>query len=436
MPKRKRAYQSNPQAETLEHLTHSKKTIQRALKLAKGFERQKLGKRLKLAQAKGEDTARINREITAWKGIELSEVAENYLYARIAKVKRFMDSGLLPEEVVRGRKEKEGMGEEERVALNNVTSGMCNTKCVKEALEEALKGLYLAMGIPIELGKAKGGKEKEKEKEKEIMPKGILKDSRRVEPAKLAEDSDGCEGLERDSMESDEEEGHDIEKDDEDVNSEDLSRYDALLGSSDSSSSDEDNNNRPQLTKRHPAQSKQLSLSLSPSPTTSPPPPSKRLKSKTKAPTTTTTAPKGTTFLPTLLGGYYSGSESASDLENFTPAPARKNRRGQMERRKIAEKKFGERAKHIQSGQPKASEMWKDKREAKSKSSRGRGGRAPPAFSRATGDNAIEVGGNVKKRGVGRKDDAGVLHPSWAAAKAAKETKMSATFMGKKVTFD
>ena len=99
-----------------------------------------------------------------------------------------------------------------------------------------------------------------------------------------------------------------------------------------------------------------------------------------------------------------------------------------MERRKIAEKKFGERAKHIQSGQPKVAEMPNN-----SKSSRNRG-RAPPTFSRATGDNAIEVSG--KKRGMGRKDDVGVLHPSWQAAKAAKEAKKSVAFLGKKVTFD
>jgi hypothetical protein len=37
---------------------------------------------------------------------------------------------------------------------------------------------------------------------------------------------------------------------------------------------------------------------------------------------------------------------------------------------------------------------------------------------------------------MGRKDDVGVLHPSWQAAKKAKEAKKTATFQGKRVTFD
>jgi hypothetical protein len=424
MPKRKRPYQSNTQADVLETLVHSKKLLQRALKLAKGFERQKLGKRLKLAESKGEDVSRINREIAVWKGLELSEVSENYLYARILKVKRFAESGLLPEEVLRGKKEKEGLGEEERTALNNVTSGMCNMKCVKEAMEEVLRGLYLVMRIPLpeELGKGKGSKE-------EKVPKGILKGAKKIEdPNQKEEEFD--EGGEPvwDGFESGGEESPEMD-------SEDLSRYDALLGSSDSGSSDEDDDRGAQLSTRRPSRpTKRLSLSLSPSPSASPPPPTKRPKTKNKpAPAPT----KSTTFLPSLLGGYYSGSESsvASDIENTAP-PIRKNRPGQMARRAIAEKKFGEKAKHIKSGQPKVAEMWKKARDAKDKGKdTGRNRRAPPTFSRGTGDNAIEVG-EKRNRGVGRKDDVGVLHPSWQAAKAAKEAKKSATFRGKKVTFD
>jgi len=37
---------------------------------------------------------------------------------------------------------------------------------------------------------------------------------------------------------------------------------------------------------------------------------------------------------------------------------------------------------------------------------------------------------------MGRRDDAGVLHPSWQAAKMRKEMKRPAKFEGKKVTFD
>jgi hypothetical protein len=37
---------------------------------------------------------------------------------------------------------------------------------------------------------------------------------------------------------------------------------------------------------------------------------------------------------------------------------------------------------------------------------------------------------------MGKKDDAGTLHPSWEAAKKAKEAKQTAAFQGKKVVFE
>ena len=65
MPKRKRGLdgtendparaQEQQQIELAQKLAHSKKLLHRALKTAKGFERQKLGKRLKLAKDKGDD---------------------------------------------------------------------------------------------------------------------------------------------------------------------------------------------------------------------------------------------------------------------------------------------------------------------------------------------------------------------------------------------
>lgn len=62
-----------------------------------------------------------------------------------------------------------------------------------------------------------------------------------------------------------------------------------------------------------------------------------------------------------------------------------------------------------------------------------RGGRQRD-FSQVTGENAIAV--EPRKRGMGKKDDVGVLHPSWQAAKKAKDLKKTAKFEGKKMTFD
>lgn len=77
MPKRKRqttedSHSTKPSAQTKhvdEKLFHGKKILQRALKLAKGFERQKLGRRQKTATQKGEsaELVRLEAEISALK---------------------------------------------------------------------------------------------------------------------------------------------------------------------------------------------------------------------------------------------------------------------------------------------------------------------------------------------------------------------------------
>jgi hypothetical protein len=80
MPKRKRDSKDTPQdgpgrilaaqrREVEDKLIHCKKLLNRALKTAKGFERQKLSRRVKTAQEKKdtEDLKRLEREIEALK---------------------------------------------------------------------------------------------------------------------------------------------------------------------------------------------------------------------------------------------------------------------------------------------------------------------------------------------------------------------------------
>ena len=76
MPKRKRdfevsgATQDNPQARRIEILVkETQNALHQAVKLAKGFERQKLSRRLRTAsQAQNDqDKSRITAEIEAWK---------------------------------------------------------------------------------------------------------------------------------------------------------------------------------------------------------------------------------------------------------------------------------------------------------------------------------------------------------------------------------
>ena len=157
------------------------------------------------------------------------------------------------------------------------------------------------------------------------------------------------------------------------------------------------------------------------------------------------TKPKSTTFLPSLtMGGYWSGSES--DVENGNTnvvAPAtKKNRKGQQERRAIAEKKFGVNANHLKgrrrdggwdakkgATESKGMVARKGKDRASFGTGRGRGG---TRFSEAyrLGDKAR----HFREGGVKPKDE-GPLHPSWEAAKKAKEQKPQ-SFAGKKVVFD
>lgn len=161
---------------------------------------------------------------------------------------------------------------------------------------------------------------------------------------------------------------------------------------------------------------------------------------------------KATTFLPSLtMGGYWSGSESASDDEGGRNGTERKNRRGQRERRLIAEKKYGQNAKHLKN-QPRGNDRdqgWDARKGAQEGDKRGKRGRGrgmggkptglqAPRFTKgaasSSGANSDPVG---PQRSVGKgKPTEGPLHPSWQAAKAAKEQKKAATFQGKKVVFD
>lgn len=441
-------------------LTKARKQLHRALKIAKGFERQKLGKRLKLATTNGEsgNITRINREIEALKGLDLGKVTNAHLHKSLLKIKVFAENENLPDEVKTELPKPEG-DEAMVTALRNVTSGMYSMKPVKDAMAQIITGMYIAMGIPAPPKIEKGAKK--------VEVKGILKSTKSVgiaedrDISKKEESGNGDGELSWEGFESREDEGDkqadNAEVEDDSLDEEGLGRYDALIGGS----SDEESFDEEKYARKRPAQTaERLSLSLSPTPSKSPTPsqspslssspePEQRDAPKASKPNAAPPSkPGNSTFLPTLMGGYWSGSESsASDIEDA--APIKKNRPGQMARRAIWEKKYGEKANHIKSGKGPVGkgkdDGWDAKRGAKESSSgrggfRGRDGRGAREngrarnFEKATGENAIAV--EPKKRGMGKKDDVGVLHPSWQAAKKAKEAKKTATFQGKKVTFD
>lgn len=164
-----------------------------------------------------------------------------------------------------------------------------------------------------------------------------------------------------------------------------------------------------------------------------------------------TTKTKSTTFLPSLsMAGYWSGSESAEDLSD-SGAPSRKNRMGQQARRALWEKKFGEKANHLKKQPRNRDEGWDARRGASARDEKGMKGRGRGRGGvqggrkagrgdgvRASGRGPMSSGANsdpvlVKK---GKPVADGPLHPSWEAAKKAKEQKNSVPFQGKKVVFD
>lgn len=149
--------------------------------------------------------------------------------------------------------------------------------------------------------------------------------------------------------------------------------------------------------------------------------------------------PTKSAFIPSLsMGGYWSGSESEPEDDDIDVAP-RKNRRGQRARQLINEKKFGQAAKHLQKegavSQKERNQGWDPKRGATDRSGqRGRGG--PQKFGRGALGMENEPGMAPPPPPKKHRDDAGPLHPSWEAAKKAKEAKATAPYQGKKITFD
>jgi hypothetical protein len=466
MPKRKRVAYEEGEDRSLrmrksmveEKITQSRKALHRALKVAKGFERQKLGKRLTNAksQSKAEDVERINKEIEVLKALDLSKAGEAHLRKSLLKIKAFAENGLLVE-ALGEEVQRPNLGEEAR-AYNNVTSGLFNMKSVKQTIGQSVAAMYLALGIPAPAGKDKLNKEPLKETLKSVnrVPIAETEDSNGLgnEEGSKGPVWDGFElGDEDGNQELNDESGITDEDQNGEVDEEAMSGYDALLGgSSDEESFDEEE----YKAKVHAKHTERLSLSPQPSDLRSPPELKSTARDKPHKSSRPNPVPiKGSTFLPTLRSGYWEGSESsASDIEDEAP-PMRKNRPGQMARQAIWEKKFGQRANHIKMGLGPVAERrakdagWDPKKGATDGTervgfghrgrSRGFGKDVPYRAngrieSRGTGENATAVG--PRKRGMGKKDDVGVLHPSWLAAKKAKEAKKAATFQGKKVVFE
>ena len=164
---------------------------------------------------------------------------------------------------------------------------------------------------------------------------------------------------------------------------------------------------------------------------------------------------KTTTFLPSLtMGGYISDSDSTnfSDTHLDTAnAKVRKNRRGQQERRQIWEKKYGRNANHVKrqiqsqrrdlgwesrvGDQKDGTRNWRGKKMQDRKSGRDQQRGGGPTTSGANSDT-VDVRARLNRKTEKNILEERPLHPSWEAAKKAKEAKKAITFQGKKLVFD
>ncbi|MCJ1469010.1 hypothetical protein MMC07_007642 [Pseudocyphellaria aurata] len=453
-------------------LEHSKKVLSRALRIARGIERQKLGRRQKTAKESGvaEESSRLNAEVAALKAFDLSAKAELHLYKSIVKSKPIVSAPAFPAKILAI---VETSRQPQDSAHANVQARLFNSSVVKEAMVNIMDSTRAALGI----GNLDPARKKKRLRtadyasEKKPPRRAPQKNARSGEtPVALEEDQTDPQS--RVTFESLHEELSLRSSDDENV---DLAAYEDRLADSENESTGESDlqiSLPEQITLEHnPA----YELSRSPSLSMSPPSSEIGIPRPRKV---STARPKTTTFLPSLaMGGYISESGSAisdpsSLAGNGNSTKPRKNRRGQQERRKIWEKKYGKNANHLkrpparrqqhqhQQQQPQnRDEGWDARKGAAGgddRGKRGRGrGRGRVGHGKKGGRGPISSGANTdpvqERRGGGSKFHDGsakgtktpagaaastALHPSWEAAKKRKEAKRNVAFEGKKVVFD
>ncbi|KAL9581659.1 MAG: hypothetical protein Q9212_003767 [Teloschistes hypoglaucus] len=429
-------------------LERSNQMLSQALKLARGFERQKLGRRQKGANLAKDDeeNKRLLAEVAALKALDMEATAEKYLYKSMLKTPTIVSGLALPPYTHSPFDDKsEAFGP----ARTNVQARLFNSQPVKKALDDCMNSIRASLAI------SGGHNLKRRRIRKADYQKGlegivaavpsrsVHRDNQESNPVSGSENLQVTRTLGVDADQGSETDGN-----------LDNEYYRSRLGEvsdnvSNSGSEEIDYDDLRARIANTPG--RDLSVSLSPSPsdssvTTKDQAPHDRRPSELPAANT-----KATTFLPSLnLGGYWSGSGQGSEDQEYSDHQTRKNRRGQRERRLIAEKKYGQKASHLTKQQPRRArdQGWDARKgaqpdEREGRRGRGRGGRAQTSRqlhtskkgrASSSGANSDPIG-KRKPAGKGKPVD-GPLHPSWQAAKVAKEQKSAATFQGKKITFD
>ncbi|MCJ1282319.1 hypothetical protein MMC26_001642 [Xylographa opegraphella] len=407
---------------------NGKKSLFKALKTARGFERQKLGRRQKTASEANleDDVKRLATEVAALKSLDLAATAETHLYKSLLKTKSIASSSALPSYVVL---KNNASNDAHSAAQRNVTARLYNSNPVKVVMAEVMGTIRKAMAIQIP------------NRPRNVKQKKISFETRNV--SDTAEQSAGLSELEAPEPGSDLT-LHDDHESSSDIELEGHEDYSGRLANS----TTEDDLSADEMKGTIPAGKSTTRLRQSSfSPVRSPSP--RLAASKSPNRNKSSQAMKSTTFLPSLtLGGYLSNSDSAGSDSDSRAAnvTTRKNRMGQQARRQLWEKKFGHKANHIKKqGRDQGWDLKKGAQGGDERGSRarGRGGyrnvtsgsRPRKIVQGASGANSDPLGPRREKPGKADKVD-GPLHPSWVAAKKLKEGKKALAFEGKKIVFD
>lgn len=358
--------------------------------------------------------------------LDYHATSERYLYKQLVKTKRIAETRTFGE--FQGVKKVSLDGPKTTAEANILARLFKSTPVQKE-----MPGIMAGIRKLLRLDEAPTGKATKEDKKKDAPAKKTQKEQSGSESESEAATSKSRRGEQVSRPEGD----MDISGSDE-SGDEELSQFNSRLApdsDADSESDDEENLAADDISD---------SISRSPSPSfsaeDSPPP------KKAKGVKGSTAPVQSTTFLPSLMhGGYWSGSEEATDEEDAGAKPVRKNRMGQQARRALWEKKYGATANHVKQEQMAAKyggrdNGWDTKRGATDGTRGGRGGRRGGfggGFHRPQndGDSARPAGQRSGGKPKPPPKDEGPLHPSWEAKRKAKE-QTTAAFAGKKVTFD
>jgi hypothetical protein len=377
------------------------------------------------------------------------------------------------DDVLRNAVPTRDVPDEDKSVVHNVTSSLCSHSQVRAAISTAIEGVCQQLDLPAAV-KGKRGKKDHTQVPHESDEE--LETAKRADTAlSQSEEEEEWQGLDDRSEDESENDVTDSDgSEDDDALEAALSKYDSMLGNSSDEEDPDDIAESILLQSKKPGLYDELSLSGSPSPIPDddddddddddeppkaplPPPAKKEMPQKERKLKPVKSINTGESmFLPSLMGGYFSGSESASDVD---VAPAKK-RLGQRQRQAKWEKKFGGKAKHLEKqakeGSNAAGKKGKDAQKPHSETNVN-GGRDDGWDLRrgaVDGDPASRRRPWEKKRDTSRAQEKsmgeqhenkkpktakdGPIHPSWEAAKKAKAKAsiMAASFKGQKVVFD